>query len=610
MAKSPTRNAPKLPSYLYKKRGVFYYRFRISKFFSKKIGAGEIRVSLRTGFKREAIAMAKKIHPTVSLRLQTASSLEASQANLLPELRQQVRQLVDDLLAEPYKSPISERDIRLRLNGFLKHEMDSDAQNDTIPPEISAIHPEGSIEHFQQDEMLDRYAREIAHGANTLENSAEWHDLNLLELIQREVFDRAEITSHNALSIARSYERMKATFFRIKAARSRGDFAYETPFYASEAIEYPRKKHLDICLTAKLPDPSSQENDLLLSELISRYCTTQLADKVWEEHTLTDHRGRLENILDILHDKPAKMVSRDDMRKVREILMKLPPSRKKLKRFQGKSIEELLKIPHKKTLSPTTVNIIIDAISSMFSWAIREQLLTSNPAIGLKVKEEKLDIEKKEPFTKEDIEKIFFFGDYKETAFTNPAYFWVPLIGLYSGMRLEEICQLRCKDVYQVEGIWIFDINPATDTDAESKKLKTKNAIRQVPVHPNLIEAGLLNYLEKIKKSKQIRLFPELKITEKSPKYGKQVGKNFSALVKRKGIVGKKSFHSLRHSFAQFFKERGLHNTTFRQIFGHQQTELASRTYGTTLPIKKCYEEIISILDYSQLGVYNTTQKS
>ena len=252
-----------------------------------------------------------------------------------------------------------------------------------------------------------------------------------------------------------------------------------------------------------------------------------------------------------------------------------------------------------KKLSIKTVNDSIEAISSMFGWAIREQLLTGNPSTGLKLRDEEPDIEKKYAFDLADIKQIFFSGDYNPSAFSKPAYFWCPLIALYSGMRLEEICQLQCKDVYDDEGVWVFDINPATDTEEASKKLKTKNAIRKVPVHPYLISKGLLKHLEKVQKAKETRLFPELTITPNSPKYGKQVGKNFSALVKRKGIEGKKSFHSLRHSFAQFFKEIGLHDEVFRQVFGHQQTELASITYGSRISSKVCFERIISKLSYS-----------
>ena len=94
-------------------------------------------------------------------------------------------------------------------------------------------------------------------------------------------------------------------------------------------------------------------------------------------------------------------------------------------------------------------------------------------------------------------------------------------------MRLEEICQLRCKDVPDDDSVWVFDITLTADSEQSSKKLKTQNAIRKVPVHPFLISKGLLKYLEKVQKAKELRLFPELKIPPNSPKYGKQVGKNF-----------------------------------------------------------------------------------
>ena len=268
-------------------------------------------------------------------------------------MRQQVRNFVDELLAEPNKTPVSDRDIRLRLNGFLKHELDSEAQSATIPPEISALHSDGRTEHFTQDHFLDLCAEETAQGANTLENALEWHDLNLIELVQREVFSRNEITQSNALAIARSFERVKATMLRIRAARSRGDFSYEVPFYASDAIEYPHQTSSTPYNTPSISAQNYIKKPLLLSELIDRYCQTQLDDKAWEKHTLTDHRGRLENILDILHDKPAEEVSREDMRRMRDVLMKLPPSRKKSKKYQGKSVAEILKMDYEKTLSAT-----------------------------------------------------------------------------------------------------------------------------------------------------------------------------------------------------------------------------------------------------------------
>jgi hypothetical protein len=45
-------------------------------------------------------------------------------------------------------------------------------------------------------------------------------------------------------------------------------------------------------------------------------------------------------------------------------------------------------------------------------------------------------------FTEDDLQKIFQAPGYNPDNFKQAYKFWVPLIGLYSGMHLEEICQL------------------------------------------------------------------------------------------------------------------------------------------------------------------------
>lgn len=45
------------------------------------------------------------------------------------------------------------------------------------------------------------------------------------------------------------------------------------------------------------------------------------------------------------------------------------------------------------------------------------------------------------------------------------AQFWVPLIGLFTGMRLGEIIQLRVADVKTTDGIVYFDVSSTLDED-------------------------------------------------------------------------------------------------------------------------------------------------
>jgi len=65
--------------------------------------------------------------------------------------------------------------------------------------------------------------------------------------------------------------------------------------------------------------------------------------------------------------------------------------------------------------------------------------------------------------------------------------FWLPVLGLFTGCRIEELCQLHCSDVIQYDGIWCLDIN-----DEGEKRLKNKSSKRVVPLHQILVDD--LNY--------------------------------------------------------------------------------------------------------------------
>ena len=58
------------------------------------------------------------------------------------------------------------------------------------------------------------------------------------------------------------------------------------------------------------------------------------------------------------------------------------------------------------------------------------------------------------------------------------------ILGMYSGLRLSEKCQLNVEDVKKVYGVLCFDVNDEKD------KMKTKSSPRIVPVHPVLIKLG------------------------------------------------------------------------------------------------------------------------
>ena len=91
-------------------------------------------------------------------------------------------------------------------------------------------------------------------------------------------------------------------------------------------------------------------------------------------------------------------------------------------------------------------------------------------------------------------------------------------MALYTGGRINELCQLYLSDIRVSEsGVAYLDFNLDTpdkvmDDETETdKSLKTPNAQRQMPIHPELIKLGFLKYVEALKVDGRERLFPELK---------------------------------------------------------------------------------------------------
>ena len=145
-----------------------------------------------------------------------------------------------------------------------------------------------------------------------------------------------------------------------------------------------------------------------------------------------------------------------------------------------------------------------------------------------------------------------------------------------------------------------FDVNDkGKDENGFKKSLKTGNARRMIPIHDQLLELGLLDYKDAVQANGYIRLFPELSRTSQAGKYGKQPGKQFKAVViDALEDADKKSFHSLRHTFADFYKQRGWQTDMFRQLYAHDIPELASKQYGSKFPPELLYKAVIAKLDY------------
>ena len=294
----------------------------------------------------------------------------------------------------------------------------------------------------------------------------------------------------------------------------------------------------------------------------------------------------LREYMDVAGDKPIRLYTKADGVKFKETLLACPAQRK-VAPFKGMNIVQAVKKAKDvdasgKTIARLhrdTINDKLMAISKFFVWANGHHGSVPNPLDGLRIKVKKRrgkTSERRHPFNQVELVKLFngpvYRGCASMRAWKNPgtivpresARFWAPLIGLYSGMRMGEIIQLHVADIKtDDQGITYFDITTIReeDDDEADKSLKTGTSQRQIPIHPFLIECGLLGLVQRRRKADTTRLLTDYDQSPTDGSWSKTFSAWFRHYRKHVGVEriirGKNrvDFHSFRHNFEDVVRD-------------------------------------------------------
>lgn len=190
--------------------------------------------------------------------------------------------------------------------------------------------------------------------------------------------------------------------------------------------------------------------------------------------------------------------------------------------------------------------------------------------------------------------------------------FWVPLLALFQGFRLNEACQLEIADVAEREGIPVISITDESEDEegnGKSKRVKNKTSKTFVPVHPTIIRLGFLEYVkERRNAGAGTSLFPELPRNPQglySSPFSKWFGRFLEHTFAEKGAETKSTFHSFRHAFRDATRRAMIHPEVADRL-GRWKTEGGTgRLYGDGFSLSALRDELAKVdfpgLDLSHL---------
>lgn len=276
------------------------------------------------------------------------------------------------------------------------------------------------------------------------------------------------------------------------------------------------------------------------------------------------HQPVLMMLLDVIGDKPVNELRQADVNGFFALLEKLPPRWKDECRKLKISIRQLAETDHPVTLGPKSFDDTYKACVRAFLKVAKKDwqdqgFPTTITTDGIEYQGDREEGENKQrAFKAAELQRLFEGAEMKGFAADSAQShcYWLPHIGLFTGARVNEICQLNPQaDILQdsESGIWHFWITEETEGDDRiEKSTKNKESRRKVPIHSKLLELGILAYVEIVKVKGAKLLFPAWK-----PSRGKASGEGekwFRQLIRNIGLRDETPFakvvgmHAFRHT--------------------------------------------------------------
>ena len=248
-------------------------------------------------------------------------------------------------------------------------------------------------------------------------------------------------------------------------------------------------------------------------------------------------------------------------------------------------------------IGATAINASLDHMQTLCRYAVGQAWIDTSPATGVRLEVKKRSAKGvRPPFDVATLNRIFsnrvYTENYRPAAGRGEAAYWLPLLGLFTGARVEELCQLRPEDLYEEDyrdatgkpaKCWVLRL---VDNEEHGQGVKNVYSVRRIPVHRTLIDLGFVEHVkEQVGKS---RVFHELR----KDKHGVESSLWSAWWIQRmlraecEPTSPKMVFHSFRHTWKDISRECGISKELADAIQGHSEADASSNYGGEFFPLR------------------------
>jgi integrase len=241
-----------------------------------------------------------------------------------------------------------------------------------------------------------------------------------------------------------------------------------------------------------------------------------------------------------------------------------------------------------------------NALSRFFGWLIEKKLYPFEKPEFKKTSDENLVSIERDAFKPSEVKQIFslpLFTGCKSAdwiwvngaCFLQNHLYWGYVISFLAGLRPGELGRIELDDIEEEGGIYYlqlrgFDPKKGRVARKNVKRFKTQASHRTIPLHPLILDLGLLERVDDLRTIGCPVLFPEWEPYAKpggEMRWGQPLTKSFQYLKEKIELDRfDVTLYSSRHWFADLIDNTDIKDATRRKLMGHAGHNDVPSRYG------------------------------